>query len=257
LPVLEHSDTVALRVGADPSYLYLVLDGGPALDSTRYVVGIETQRGSGGERTLPGVSEVSDVGFEFALVLNDTTDAQLLVVPAHNPYVVPRSGAGPTALDAFYHWGATVERASTRGAWDSLFVTTNRWRIGRDERTYAARGMNRGRLRYGRAAASSLADWYVDPDAGLIEVRLAWGLLNVTDPSSRRVLRRIVPPDRFETTVSPGFRFAVAAVARAHDAVRAWLPAGTTFAWASWEEPVWHERLKPVYAALRDLWGSW
>src|SRR6266581_4022240 len=65
LPVLEHSDTVALRVGADPSYLYLVLDGGPALDSTRYVVGIETQRGSGGERTLPGVSEVSDVGFEI------------------------------------------------------------------------------------------------------------------------------------------------------------------------------------------------
>src|SRR6266567_3924767 len=196
LPVLEHSDAVALRVGADPSYLYLVLDGGPALDSTRYVVGIETQRGSGGERTLPGVSEVSDVGFEFALVLNDTSDAQLLVASAYNPYLVPRSGAGPTALDAFYHWGATVERASTRGAWDSLFVTTNRWRIGRDERTYAARGVNRGRLRYGRAAASSLADWYVDPDAGLIEVRLAWGLLNVTDPSSRRVLRRIVTTTR-------------------------------------------------------------
>src|SRR5438128_1388016 len=147
LPVLEHSDTVALRVGADPSYLYLVLDGGPALDSTRYVVGIETQRGSGGERTLPGVSEVTDVGFEFALVLNDTSDAQLLVASAYNPYLVPRSGAGPTALDAFYHWGATVERASTRSAWDSLFVTTNRWRIGRDERTYAARGVNRGRLR--------------------------------------------------------------------------------------------------------------
>src|SRR5205807_1827425 len=28
LPVLERSDTVALRVGADPSYLYIVLDGG-------------------------------------------------------------------------------------------------------------------------------------------------------------------------------------------------------------------------------------
>src|SRR5205085_2474591 len=115
LPMLEHSDMVALRVGADPSYLYLVLDGGPggALDSTRYVVGIETQRGSGGERTLPGVSEVSDGGFEFALVLNDTSDAQLLVTPAYNPYLVPRPGAGPTALDPFYNWGADLERAST------------------------------------------------------------------------------------------------------------------------------------------------
>lgn len=257
LPVLERSDTIAVRVGADPSYLYLGLDGGPTLDSTRYVVGIETQPGSGGERALPGVSRVSDVGFQFALVLHDTSDAELLVAPAYNPYLVPRAGAGPTALDAFYHWGATLERASTGGGWDSLFVTTNRWRIGRDGRTYPARGVNRGRLRYGRAAASSLADWYVDRDAGLIEVRLAWGLLNVTDPSSRRVLRRIVPPDRFETTVSAGFRFAVAAVARDHGAVGAWLPARTTYTWATWEEPVWRERLKPAYAALRDAWGSW
>src|SRR2546429_843797 len=164
-------------------------------------------------------------------------------------------GAGATALDPLYPWGATVEGASGGGAWDSLFVATNRWRIGRDGRTYAARGVNRGRLRYGRAAASSLADWYVDRDGGLVEVRLAWGLLNVTDPSSRRVLRRITLPDRFETTVSEGFRFAVAAVARDDGAVRAWLPAGATFAWATWEEPVWHERLKPVYAALRDVTG--
>src|SRR5205823_5968857 len=189
---------------ADPAYLYLVLEGGPELDVSRYVVGIDTHRGAGGERRLPGVAGASDVGFEFALVLNDTTDAQLLVVPAYNPYLVPRAGAGPTALDAFYHWGATLEGASAGGAWDSLFVTTNRWR---DGRTYAARGVNRGRLRYGRAAASSLADWYVDRDAGLVEVRLAWGLLNVTDPSSRRVLRRIALPDRFETTVSEGLRF--------------------------------------------------
>ena len=259
LPLLERNDSIALRVGADPSYLYILLDGGPggALDATRWVVGIDTHRGAGGERRLPELTGASDVGFEFALVLNDTTDGQLLVVPAYNPYLVPRPGAGATALDPLYHWGATVEGASGGGAWDSLFVATNRWRIARDGRTYAARGVNRGRLRYGRAAASSLADWYVDRDAGLVEVRLAWGLLNVTDPSSRRVLRRITLPDRFETTVSEGFRFAVAAVARDDGAVRAWLPAGATFAWATWEEPVWHERLKPVYAALRDVWGSW
>jgi len=257
LPLVERSGAIALRVGADPSYLYIVLDGGPGLDSTRYVVGIATHAGTGGQRALPGVSRASDVGFEFALVLNDTTDAQLLVAPTYNPYLIPRPGAGPTALDPFYHWGATLERATTDGTWDSLFVTTNRWRIGRDGRTFPARGVNRGRMRYGRAEASSLADWYVDRDAGLIAVRIPWGLMNVTDPSSRRVLRRIVPPDRFETTVSAGFRFAVAAVARADGAVRAWLPAGPTYVWPSWEEPEWHERLKPVYAALRDVWGSW
>jgi tetratricopeptide (TPR) repeat protein len=259
LPVLEYDGPVALRVGADASYLYLALEGGPSLDSARYVLGLDTYAPAGGEHTLPGVSRVSDAGFEFALVLNDTTDAQLLVAPWYNPYLFPRPGSGPTALDAFYHWGAALQRPRTGrgGAWDSLFVTTNRWRIARDGRTFPAKGVNRGRLRYGRADSSSLADWYADRAAGLVEVRLAWALLNVTDPSSRRVLRRIAPPDRFETAITPGFRFAVAATARGDGAVRAWLPAHATYSWPTWEEPVWHERLKPVYAALRDLWATW
>jgi tetratricopeptide (TPR) repeat protein len=259
LPVLERDETVALRVGADASYLYVGLEGGPSLDSVRYVVGLDTYASAGGERTLPGLSLASDVGFEFAVVLNDTADAQLLVASWYNPFLVPRPASGPTALDAFYNWGAALEHPRSRpgGGWDSLFVTTNRWRIARDGRTFPAQGVNRGRLRYARADSSSLADWYVDRAAELVEVRLAWGLLNVTDPSSRRVLRRIAPPDRFATTVTDGFRIAVAATARGDGAMRVWLPAHATYSWPTWEEPVWHERLKPVYAALRDLWASW
>jgi len=256
LEVLERGHAVVLRVGADASYLYLALDGA-SLDSTRYVVGIDTYHPDRGETTLPGVTLASGVGFEFALVLNDTTDAQLRVVPSYNPYVAPRAGDGPTALDAFYNSGATVETSRRGGERDSLFVATNRWRIGRDGKTYPARGVNRGRLRYGRVEGSSLADWYADRNAGLIEVRLAWGLLNVTDPSSRRVLRRIRSQETFEATVTDGFRFGVAAVARGGGAVREWLPAGTTYAWPAWDEPVWHEHLKPVYGALRDVWGAW
>jgi hypothetical protein len=35
---------------------------------------------------------------------------------------------------------------------------------------------------------STLADWRAGVAANLIEIRLAWGLLNVTDPSSRCIL---------------------------------------------------------------------
>ena len=257
MSAIERSDAGALRAGADASYLYLALDGAPVLDSTRYVVGIDTYRSDRGEARLPGVSVVSDVGFEFALVLNDTSDAQLLVTRSYNPYLAARPGTGPTALDALYNAAATGDVSRTGGEWDSLFVATNRWRIGRDGRTFPARGVNRGRLRYGRAESTTLADWWVDRAAGIIEVRLAWGLLNVTDPSSRHVLRRIGPRETFETAVTDGFRFGVAMIARGSGALRTWLPAHATYAWPTWEEPVWHERLKPVYAALRDVWGAW
>ncbi len=266
LALLQARGVLTLRVGADPSYVYLAL-GGASLDSTRYVIGIDTYRPDRGSFGLPGVAEPGDVGFEFALALNDTSDTQLLVVPWYNPYLGPRRGVGPTALDRFYNEAATVDVARRGGpggpgemTYDSLFVTTNRWRIGRDGRTYPARGTNRGRLRYGRAQQSSLADWYVDRDAGLVEVRIAWALLNVTDPSSRRVMVRYRRDGAFETAVTDGFRFAVAALRRASGAVTARIPPPTptpTFTWPTWEVPTWHERLKPAYAAMRDVWGSW
>lgn len=257
LRVLERSDAVRLRVGADASYLYVALEGGLPFDSVRYVLGIDTYRRDRGQSRLPGLPVAGDVGFEFALVLNYTSDAQLLVAPWYNPYLGPRAGMGPTALDPFYNPAATAEGRGEDGVYDSLFVTTNRWRIGRDGRTHPARGVNRGRLRYGRARDSSLADWYVDRASGLVEVRLGWALLNVTDPSSRRVMLRIRRKETFETAVTDGFRFGVAAVARSSGAVRTWLPATVTYSWPTWEVPTWRERLKPAYFAMRDVWGSW
>ena len=257
LPVLERADSLVLRVGADPSYLYVALAGRPGFDVARYVVGIDTYRRDRGQFRLPGVVGSSDVGCEFALVLNDTSDAQLVVAPWYNPFLGPRKGMGPTGLDLLYHEAATVDKTDRDGAFDSLFVTTNRWRIARSGRTYPARGVNRGRLRYGRARESSLADWYVERAAGLVEVRIAWGLLNVTDPSSRHVMVRYRRNGTFETGVTDGFRFALAALGRSHGGVVARLGAAQTYAWPTWEVPTWHERLKPAYEAMRDVWASW
>jgi tetratricopeptide (TPR) repeat protein len=256
LPLVEREAALALRVGADPSYLYVVL-AGPGIDSLRYVVGIDTYRRDRGQFRLPGVAGSSDAGCEFALILSDTGDAQLVVAPWYNPYLGPRKGMGPTGLDRFYNEAATVDVARRDGAFDSMFVTTNRWRIGRDGRTYPAAGVNRGRLRYGRMAESSLADWYVDRAAGLIEVRLPWALLNVTDPSSRRVMTRYRRDGTFDTAVTDGFRFVVGALPRAGGAGAVRLAPERTYAWPTWEAPAWHERLKPAYFAMRDEWGSW
>lgn len=48
--------------------------------------------------------------------------------------------------------------------------------------------MNVGRLRYARAVDHSLADWWYDQEAGVLQLRLPWPMLNVSDPSSRQVL---------------------------------------------------------------------
>ena len=235
LPVLADSAGIRLRVGSDAAYLYLALERPAGRNSPRWIVEIDTGR--------PGKRE-------FELVLDDTTNAQLLVRSTYNPYLGPRAGMRPTDLDAFYNHRATIAAHDVAGPFDSLFVATNRFRVARDGRTFPARGVNRGRLRYGRAATTTLADWYWDRTAGIVEVRLPWGLLNVTDPSSRTVLARVRDPGPFETEVTDGFRFVVMS-----QGVQ--LTPNRPYVWATWETPVWHERLKPAYYAMQALWGSW
>jgi tetratricopeptide (TPR) repeat protein len=243
LSPLADSAGTRLRVGSDAAYLYLALESPLGVDSTRWAIGIDTDR--------PG-------RVEFELVLTDTSDAQLLVAPTYNPYLGPRAGMRPTDLDAFYNRRATIDaRPSEGGAvFDSMFVATNRFRVARDGRMFPARGVNRGRLRYGRAVESTLADWFWDRRASVVEVRVPWGLLNVTDPSSRTVLARVRDPGPFGTEVTDGFRFIVTATRR-DGTVAARLAPAKPYVWATWEAPVWHERLKPAYYAMQALWRSW
>lgn len=251
LPHVEHVAGVTLRSGADAAYLYLALEG----DARTYIVGLDMFDPSHGQFVLPHTAQRAAIGLEFALVIDDTA-ARLLVTPDYNPFLGPRPGMGPTALDYFYNVGATVRVRRTDGVFDSLWMTTNRFRVARDGRTFPARGYDRGRLRRGRADSTSLADWWVDPGTGTRQVRLPWTLLNVTDPSSRTVLTSIRGPGRFVVGHTDGVRFAVLA-RRSDGAIAAWSPGGPPFSWPAWEQPQWHERLKPAYWALQDLWGQW
>jgi tetratricopeptide (TPR) repeat protein len=245
-----------LRVGSDEAFLYIGIDGASLAGRTRWMIGIDTWRRDRGQFRLPGVPGRLPIGLEFAAFLNDSADAQLRVAPTYNPYIGPRPGMPPTGLDEFYNPAATADARLENGIFDTMFLTTNRFRIARTGRTYPARGVNRGRLRYGRAATSTLADWYEDREAGMIELRIPWGLLNVTDPSSRTVLASVTAAGPFATTTTDGFRLVAFALAP-DGRVLADLHPAATFTWPTWEAPASHERAKPAYAAMQRVWGEW
>jgi hypothetical protein len=79
----------------------------------------------------------------------------------------------------------------------------------------------------------------------------------VTDPATRTVLTAIRGREDVTVAATDGFRFVVAALNRQDNHVAAFVPASATYVWPTWEEPQWHEQLKPAYYAMRDLWGSW
>ena len=100
-------------------------------------------------------------------------------------------------------------------------------------------------------------DVAVGESTGAIELRLPWGLLNVTDPSSRRVLHQ---PTRhegtFDTVTTGGFRiYAYATEAPGGTLVEKRLRR-RPYAWEGWESPRYVRELKHGASALREAMES-
>ncbi len=255
----------ALRLGNDEAFVYLAIAADSSLDLSRQdlAVALDVVRPDLGQRRLPGVTR-SEVGFEFLLDLRDTSRAALLALPEYDPY------AGREALEdgderGRFHRRPVRPVVREDGRWDSLLVIVNRARYGRDGAFFPARLHDRGRMRHGTQAESSLADWYWDRTAGLITVRIPWALLNVTDPSTRRVAFDFAREGEFGTVVTDGFRAGVLLLGEDGTRLDA-LPATRggewrardffPWRWPEWTEPRFHSRLKPAFESLRQLWSE-
>ncbi len=270
LEAIQEGSAGTIRIGADASWLYLSVEL-PGMaghqfpwDQEGIQLAIDSYQRGAGQRVLSSGVRARDVGFEFLLDLAGPDSGRMRITPDYSPYrPLPTAAELGDDHSVFYHRPA-VSRARADGAWASMEVITNRARFGRDGTFFPARGMDRGVLRFGTAAASTLSDWWYDEASGMIEVRIPWGLLNVTDPSTRTVLHDPAGGGKFGVTTTDGI--VVGAVRYRRGAHAEPIAATPTLSgswrrsqfhpwlWPMWEEPVYHERLKPLFDAMREVW---
>ena len=250
----------ALWVTQDEASVYLRLDV-PGLDWTRHrvLVGIDTHDSIAGDHRFPYGAGTSGRGLEFLLDLAGPSSGRLLVDSPYNLYRFSEIlGSRPRVFQSVYNRPFRSRRNSD-GRFDTLWVTPNRRTIGRDGRVYEAQRYERNLLRHARQQETTLADWYADSASGTIELRIPWGLLHVTDPSSRQVLSGMHGSDPAHASTD-GFRFALrlldvsGAAPRLLDA----LPAAgmVTWRWEGWEQPRWYAERKPAFAAMREAFHT-
>lgn len=264
-----------LRAASDEAYLWLRFEGDGGRLPPELFVGLDMLKPAAGDFRFPGrVGNRLPVGVEF-VVSATGNEVRVMADPSSNPFRVERRegiagqpSAGPnieSPLPGFFtgRWQMRFNRpfisqANEDGVYDSLRVVPNRRRFARDGTEFPALGYDRGLLRRG-ALPDGL--WERDEANGVLEVRIPWGLLNVTDPSERRVLQDPegqVPGD-FGTTTVDGVR--IVAAAREGSAWRQWPASGRAadvalFAWPTWEEPKWRARERPVYGAMREVFRT-
>ncbi len=260
-----------LRAFVDEAYLWLLIEPGSAGRFDSVFVGLDiVDPSAGGMRWPSRIGPRLPVGVEFVVAVVPG-DVRVLADPSANPFRVrlrspirlpylarriqpglPGMFQGP--YDQEYNIPMWPEQ-STHGRYDSLRVVVNRRRFALDSTEYAATGYDRGVLRPGPQPDGF---WEVDSASGTIEIRVPWSLINVADPSSRRVLARTtVSAERFETEVVDAIRMVL--VARTPDGQWHQVPAQNggaevaAFTWATWEVPRWRARMRPTFAAMQQV----
>ena len=243
---------MTLRVSSDASFVYLgiEMDSSFAWATHGLEIGIDTWNESLGQHQLPRSGVSQGMGFEFVLDLPSPDSGAMKVLPDYNRYAALDESGDDRGQ--FHRRPITVADRDD-GLFDPMLVVTNRARYGRDGTFYEAQQVDRGRLAFGTEEQSTLNDWYHDAKAGLIEVRLPWDLLNVTDPSSRTLLLDRSSEGPFGTARAEDFHFMVVAYDHRSGAP-VQLAQSSGWRWAGWDEPEWHVRVKPVYDSMRTTW---
>jgi hypothetical protein len=258
-----------LRAGASESYVFLTVELKPGpfpWFQHGIQLAIDTYLPRVGQHRLPRSGMQSELGFEFLIDLAGPNHGTLAVTPEYQRHDFR---VDPTTGDDFgrFFRRPVITRNRNDGRFDSLFVITNRAKFARDGTFFPYQGYDRGRLRHGTEARSTLADWYLDEKAGLLQIRIPWDLLNVTDPSTRTLLFDPKTSGTYGTVTAADFHVGLVIYAKggATDSkVVGVLPAlkegrwriadFTPWRWNGWKEPRSHSRLKPVYDSLRMLW---
>ncbi len=292
---LYETEAGTLRAAADEAYLWLLLERGP--DRERFeelFVGFDVFDAGAGDFAWPGGEGPHvPVGLEFVLRLGED-GVRLLADPPSNAFRIQavREGLPGEARAGFSVEGSSVPglfsgrverrfngpyltRPNEDGRYDTLRVVTNRPRFSRDGTEFLALGYDRGILPQGGPPDGL---WETLEDEGVVEIRLPWMLLNITDPSERHVLQGAerVGDDRWgalRTRTVDGIRIVAAAQSgsgewhtwpadgaaeRAEpDAAPVGDPSGVvTFSWPTWEQPEWRARRRPVFEEMQRVFES-
>jgi hypothetical protein len=253
-----------VRVTSDEGYLYVLVrtaGGAPGPDWTTTTIrlAIDTYDPERGATRLPGPGAVTiATGAEFLLELQGPGASALKVVAPYEPYrAIDR---GPIA--------SPREGGEAGEPFVPLTFEANRERFGRDGTRYPPIRVDRGAIRFGSLDPKApdydtRTDVAIGAATGTIELRLPWALLNVTDPSSKRVVHQEVPHDPpLDTLATEGFRIYAFAIDRRRpekppvSRIPGADATAPLYSWEGWETPKYRMQPKAGIGRIREAFAA-
>jgi hypothetical protein len=220
--------------------LFILLDTVPDQGQTKFQL-------HGGWTVAPGR------GVDFLVNLVNEKNSSVLVDSYYDPF--------------YYQYGEQlrmIEQASyvkrkNNGRFHPIRLALNkRLIIPATGKEYPFQAYETGKLLFGNGNPNaknefnSLTDVAVSPDKGVIELRLAWQLLNMKDPSMKEAMGDIWQGGLGSSKKVDHFKIRVIVSAEQEGGLE---DSGFfRFEWPEWEKPRWEERLKRSYFMMKDAY---
>ncbi len=234
----------SIALNQDGSFLYLDLRFAqkPDLSREKLLIGIDTYDRKKGEfRFSPEMNVPVSGGLEFLLEFDDARNAQILVHPGYN-----------LSKNRFASY------ASSQGQFEEIKPLINKAGTDKNGIKFEARYENGSQLHYGKFNANAYNHWYWSGNN--LHIRIPWGRLNFSDPSSLMVLddnRTILQPVRDELKTRKTEGIVVEALDYDMEKQQAIdLLTTDVYQWKSWNKPIYTERLKKSYFIIQDYFKT-
>jgi len=246
---LYSDENTKLYVKSDEGYVYLMVDAqNYDFDKDTLLIPIDTIAGQG-NTSFPQYDTTFSKDADFVVKIHGPNDSHVLVDAYYDNYYF-RYAVQTNLIEkepSFHH--------KNSGIFNPIRLSLNKQLVVPGLNTEIPfTGYETGLLKYGIANPdspdfNSLSDFYYKD--GKMEIRIPWQLFNVMDPSGKHIIDDMYSRGKIAETKVKGFSFGVENIKDGMTKGTQNLPM-TTYEWKEWEQPTFHERLKPSYFILQQ-----
>lgn len=243
--VVTANDEMSLSMLSDEKYLYMkIYKKGFNIDKDEMYISLDTTPKSGSKKsTYLGLE--FDRNVDFVVRIKGKDRSKVYVHDYYNPLSRDEDGYPETEE-------IKEEITSNSDKFNRIYTVIRNKKLGdKKSKENIPVYYETGALTYGNAninvkGNNTLSDFYISGNN--IEIRIPWQLINFSDPSKKAVLGDI---RKLESPKDIKIRKIYAGLTLISDNKNISLKSGS-FGWKNWNQPKYHERLKPIYYSLQE-----
>lgn len=238
-----------ISASSDAEYFYLKINPGEFdFAKNNFYTAVDTYGKAKGKHHIESLGKDVDRGVEFLMCFMNKDSAEILVDDSYSVYSDIYNDFVPVYSS----------KENSTGKFVRQILLSNRERTSLTGSFEERKVHDRSSLIFGNSsdAGYSNSNWFWNESDKILEIRIPWQLLNVSDPSSRNVLDDKAGTPDIESSETEGFYLYFFVTDKNDQITKELSSAPCFYKWEKWDKPSYSSRLKKTYYELQNVFAG-